>query len=85
MSKQPTFNLVITERQAKVLWLILNRVGGSPDNSLRGEANAIRKTLDELVPDPESTDEHFFRCQDAIDRTQKTPNSIYFKDGVYPF
>jgi hypothetical protein len=69
---QPTeYVLELTEDEAKFLVGVLNRIGGSPENSPRGISDDILSALSPLVD--------YYSLPDTALKPGK--QSIYFRDG----
>ena len=64
-----TVNLALTQREAEVLRTVLNRVGGHPDKTARGDINKITRALRSIDVQPyysTSSYEHFEYVEGGI-------------------
>jgi hypothetical protein len=69
-----TVTIVLNEREAKTLGLVLAHVGGSPDNSRRKHTDDIARELEKVMGDP-----FYYPEKQYIDRENR---ALSFADEI---
>lgn len=73
-------NLSLNESELSTLMVILNRIGGCPDNSPRKHADSIHQAILKAIRDAKDCHLDMLKEEAAINGAHARVNSIYFDD-----